>query len=90
MMKHIFVSFDENIRPYDAYILGWRIGAYYGDRYQLVFGVHEDTDNIHIHFVFNSVSFVDGHKYSGDYHDLASLKHYVNLVCSEYFDSKQS
>lgn len=88
LMKHFLVSFDDNVTPYDAYILGWRIGAYYADKYQLVFAVHEDTDYIHIHFVFNSVSFVDGSKYCGNYNDLVSLKHYVNLVCSEYFDSK--
>ena len=85
MMRHIIVSFDEDITPYDAYILGWRISAYYGDRYQLVFGVHEDTEHIHIHIVFNTVSFIDGRKYSGDFKDLINFEHYVNLVYSDYF-----
>ena len=32
-MRHFIVSFDENITPYDAYILGWQIAAYYAHRY---------------------------------------------------------
>ena len=85
MMRHIIVSFDENITPYDAYILAWRFSAYYGDRYQLIFGVHEDTAHIHIHIVFNTVSFIDGRKYSGDFKDPSNFKRYVNMVYSEYF-----
>lgn len=80
-MRHFVVSFDEDISPYNAWILGWRIAAYYADRYQIVFGVHEDTDNIHIHFVFNTVSFADGRKFSSDYYELSRLKSYVNRLC---------
>lgn len=47
-------------------------------------GVHEDTDNIHIHFVMNTVSFVDGLKYSGGYDDLYNLTNYVNKIYKEY------
>ena len=86
MMRHFIVSFEDDISPYDAYILGYRIAAYYAGRYQIVFGVHEDTDNPHIHFVFNTVSFVDGHKYSEDICDLTRLKAYVNKVYKTYFN----
>ena len=51
-MRHFIVSFDEDITPYDAYIMGRQIAAYYAHRYQIVFGVHDDTENLHIHFVF--------------------------------------
>lgn len=86
LMRHIIVSFDEDITPYDAYLLGWQIAAYYADRYQIVFGVHEDTENLHIHLVFNTVSFVDGLKYTGEYSDLAAFKTYVNQVYNSYFN----
>ncbi len=82
-MRHFIVSFDEKIALYDAYILGWQIAAYYGDRYQIVFGVHEDTVNVHIHFVFNTVSFVDGLKYSEAYGDLCRLNDYVKKVFND-------
>ena len=83
-MRHIIVSFEEDIMPYDAYILGWQIAAYYADRYQIVFGVHEDAGNLHIHLVFNTVSFVDGLKYSGEYSDLVSFRSYVDRVVDSY------
>ena len=85
MMRHIVVSFEDDISPYNAYFLGWQIAAYYADRFQIVFGVHEDAGNIHIHLVFNTVSFVDGLKYSGGRSDLAAFKHYVNYVYDSYF-----
>lgn len=83
-MRHFIVSFDECISPYDAWILGWRIAAYYADRFQIVFGVHEDSGNLHIHFVFNTVRFADGVKYSEGIADLDALKNYVNWVVTEY------
>lgn len=86
MMRHFVVSFEDKVSAYDAYILGYQIAAYYAGRYQIVFGVHEDTDNLHIHFVFNTVSFVDGLKYSGDTCDLSRLKAYVNEVFEVYFN----
>lgn len=88
-MRHFVVSFDENITPYDAYILGWQIAALYADRYQIVFVVHEDTDNVHIHFVFNTVSFVDGLKYSESYSDLYKLNVYVDKTYNEYMEHVQ-
>lgn len=69
---------DENITPYYAYILSWQIAAFYADRYQIVFGVHDNTDNVHMHFVFNTVRFVDGLKYSESYSDLYKLNVYVD------------
>lgn len=86
MMRHFVVSFENKVSAYDAYILGYQIAAYYSGRYQIVFGVHEDTDNVHIHFAFNTVSFVDGLKYSGDACDLSRLKVYVNEVFEAYFN----
>ena len=36
-----------------------------GRTYQIVCAFHEDTQTPHVHVVFNPVSYVDGHKYSG-------------------------
>lgn len=87
-MRHLIVSFDEDITAYDAYVLGWQIAAYYGNRYQIVFGVHEDTENTHIHFVFNTVSFVDGLKYSGAKGDMTNLTAYANSVLNKRISMK--
>lgn len=36
------------------------VAEYLGDAYEAVFVVHDNTDHVHSHIVFNSVSFVDG------------------------------
>lgn len=82
-MRHFVVSFEEDISPYNAWILGWQIAAYFANRYQIVFGVHEDTDKLHIHFVLNTVSFVDGKKFSSGVQEISVLKSYVNGLYNE-------
>lgn len=84
-MYHFVVSFDDrNIQPYDAWIMGIRIASYYGERYQIVFEVHEDTEHIHIHFVFNTVSVIDGKKYCNYKTDFCRLRAYIGKVYNEY------
>ena len=43
-------------------IVAENIAYMFSDRYQIFYGVHEDTENLHIHFAVNTVSFVDGKK----------------------------
>lgn len=85
-LRHFSVSFENIITPYDAYVIGYQIAAYYARKYQIVFGVHENTENLHIHFMFNSVSFIDGHKCSESYSDLLQFKAYVNEVYRAYIN----
>lgn len=43
------------------------------EKYQVYYGVHEDTDNLHIHFAVNAVSYVDGkkwHKSKGEFRQM--------------------
>lgn len=56
--------------PQDLYYIALRISVYYGCSYQIVFGVHTDTEKIHIHFIMNTVSFIDGTMYSGNETDM--------------------
>ena len=45
--------------------LGYAFSRYYANEYQIVFGVHRNTEHPHIHFVMNTVAYTDGHKYTG-------------------------
>ena len=74
--RHLIVSFenDEKITPDIAYFIAYDIACYYSDRYQICFGVHLDTDNIHIHFIQNTVSYVDGKLFSGGPWELEKFK----------------
>ena len=73
-VRHSVLSFDqkENITPEQAYEYGRQISAV-TNRYQTVFSVHTNTDHVHIHFVMNQISFVDGQRYYGtkkDYYEV--------------------
>lgn len=79
--RHFVVSFawGEHISEAEAWRLAYWIALYYADRYQIVYAVHEDTENLHIHFVFNPVSFVDGRIYAEGKDDLSRLEAHIWL-----------
>ena len=59
---HGYQSFQTGeVTPEEALAIG-RETAYrmWGDKYQVLVTVHLNTDNLHCHFVVNSVSFKDG------------------------------
>lgn len=59
---HIILSFKEDeVEPDRAFEITQKfVAEYLGDAYEAVFVVHDNTDHVHSHIVFNSVSFVDG------------------------------
>ena len=66
-LKHFFITFHDWEMLYmgfeDILQLGFEVGKYFGE-YQMVYGIHLDSNHVHLHIVMNSVSFIDGHKYS--------------------------
>lgn len=56
----------------------------WGDRFQVVVSTHLNTDNIHNHFVINSVSFKDGYKYYSNLCNTALLRRTSDEICEEY------
>lgn len=61
------------------------VAEYLGDAYEAVFVVHDNTDHVHSHIVFNSVSFVDGKKYRYEKGDWAKyIQPITNKLCQEY------
>lgn len=75
-IRHFVVSFyyNEYMTPYKANMIASMIAEELGRVYQCVYAVHEDTDQIHFHFVFNPVSFINGYKYSGTKGEHKELK----------------
>lgn len=45
---------------------------------QIMGAIHGNTDNIHAHYILNSVSFVDGHKIQISKKDLFEIKQIIN------------
>lgn len=84
---HIILSFKEGeIDPDKAYEITRRfVEEYLGKEYEAVFCVHDNTDHIHSHTVFNSVSFVDGKKYRYEKGDWAKgIQPITNRLCEEF------
>ncbi|SHJ99539.1 relaxase/mobilization nuclease domain-containing protein [Hespellia stercorisuis] len=64
--------------------IGRMLAAYWGMERQVVFAVHDDTRNIHIHMGINTVSFLNG-SYKGFY-DLDEIKKYANHCVDKITD----
>ena len=74
-LHHFVVSFEPEYKEQTDLLIrvAKKICNHIGGLYQIVAAVHEDTDNLHIHCVFNAVSLMDGTKYRGgkkEYRDL--------------------
>ena len=84
---HIILSFKEDeVEPDRAFEITQKfVAEYLGDAYEVVFVVHDNTDHVHSHIVFNSVSFVDGKKYRYEKGDWAKyIQPITNKLCQEY------
>lgn len=81
-MRHFIVSFEEGsgITPDMAYRIGFEVSKFYGDRYQVCYGVHQNEPNLHIHFGVNTVNHRTGRMYREDLDELKLLKAYVDEV----------
>ena len=84
---HIILSFKEDeVEPDRVFEITQKfVAEYLGDAYEAVFVVHDNTDHVHSHIVFNSVSFVDGKKYRYEKGDWAKyIQPITNKLCQEY------
>lgn len=84
---HSIISFhkDENITPEQALQFGKDIAEndpFYRD-FQTLIAIHQDRDHTHIHFVSNSVSFVDGHKEHHSALETKALMQRTNEKCEQ-------
>lgn len=94
-LRHMVLSFSpseiEQLQP-DAlgeiYKIGTYAAQYYGSEYQIVYSLHEDSGNYHVHFVMNTVSFLTGRKYRGDKADYYRFQDYLKEFLGEYYGMK--
>lgn len=52
--------------------------------FQVVYATHMDTDNLHTHFVLNTVNSYTGMKWKMSKEELQSLKDYSDEICRKY------
>ena len=83
---HGIQSFREGeVTPEQAFVIGKKTARQmWGDRYQVLVTVHLNTDNVHCHFVVNSVSFKDGAKFKNKIGDHKELRRISDAICREH------
>ena len=84
---HLILSFKEDeVNPDTAFeVTGRFVEEYLGKEYEAVYVVHDNTDHVHSHIIFNSVSFVTGRKYRYEKGDWArEIQPLTNRLCKEY------
>lgn len=66
-LLHFVLTFspEEVNEPKTACGFAEQITDYIATKYQVCYAVHEDTENLHVHFVFNSMSYLDGRCFKG-------------------------
>jgi len=83
---HGYISFGpkDGLSPVDVLEVSRQIAKeMWGDRFQVLLGVHTNTGTLHCHFVVNSVSFVDGMKAADNEHNYYYMRNVVDRICKE-------
>ena len=80
-LYHWIVSFgsldDKNV----AIIMSNNIACYlFGLGFQVYYGLHDDTDKLHSHFIMNSTSFIDGKKFHVTKKEENKIKHDIQGI----------
>jgi len=80
---HGYQSFDKDeVTPEEAHSIGvYTAKKMWGDEYEVVVTTHLNTDNIHNHFVVNSVSFKTGLKFKNKIEDHIKLREISDSIC---------
>ena len=61
------------------------VSSFLENKYEAIFAVHNNTEKIHSHIIFNAVSFIDGKKYRYEKGDWAKIMQPVlNSLCKKY------
>lgn len=86
-LKHFIISFSDSemaILDFDDILnLGFQVGLFFRE-YQMVYGIHLDSGHIHMHVVMNTVSFIDGHKYSGGITQFSGLCRHLRVLFPKF------
>ena len=80
----MIISFEENVDDLcEIDNLAKRIVFDILRDYQSVYAIHEDTDNLHIHIVWNAVSFINGKKWHISRPEFSELKKYIKKLVKQ-------
>ena len=83
---HGYQSFAEGeVTPEQVYEIGVKLAEeIWRNKFQVIVSTHLNTDNIHNHFVLNSVSFLDGKRFCNTKKDYAVMRKVSDRLYEEY------
>lgn len=84
---HFIISFKrQEVRPETAMEITRKfVERYFGNDFQCLYATHDNTEHVHSHILFNSVSWRTGRKYRYEKGDWArEIQPIVNKLCKEY------
>ena len=86
--KHFVQSFapDEEITPEQAHNIANEFveSCTQFKGFEVLIATHQDREHIHTHFILNSVSFEDGHKFQQKSTELQEMKDLSDKICLEH------
>ncbi len=86
--KHFVQSFapDEEITPEQAHNIAKEFveNCPQFKGFEVLIATHQDREHIHTHFILNSVSFEDGHKFQQKSTELQEMKKLSDKICLEH------
>ena len=82
---HAVQSFKPGeVTPEECHSLGVQLAKQmWGNRFEVVVSTHLDKDHLHNHFVVNSVSWVDGKKFTNSKKDYQKFKQISDQLCRD-------
>ena len=85
LVQHFRLSFsdDDYVLATEAYEIGYKVCALYPE-YQLVFGVHQNTEHLHIHWAMNPVNMSNGTKFNFTHEETHKLVNGVSYILGKY------
>ena len=87
---HYIVSFPEETDDVNGVVVAAeRVAGNFFETNQVYYGVHEDTDDLHIHFAVNAVSYRDGKKWHSSKKEFEILKDQIRNEVDEILRSSQ-
>ena len=85
-IRHFILSFGkgEHVGYEAAMRLGFSICSYYRN-YQSLYGLHVDTEHLHLHFAVNTVAYTDGKMYAEGLSDWHMLRGYIQGLLPKWY-----
>ena len=87
---HMIVSFPEEVKDLQYVKHSAKaVAAEIFKRHQVFYGIHASTENLHIHFAINAVSYIDGRKWHMNKTEFEGFREYLiqllNSILKEEF-----